>query len=312
MQTAVNKATKILVTGATGSVGSYVVRELQERGASVRAFVRDTGKAAKMLGDALGENVELASGDFSDAASVRRALEGVEGVYLACANDPRQVEYETGVIDAAWEAGVRRIVKLSALGAGVGSPVAFWDWHGKIEEHLRVSGLPAVVLRPAFNMTNLLGSAQGVRQAGSLFAPAGGARVAMIDPRDIAAVAAVALTEDGHDGKTYTLTGPEAITFERVAEELSAVAGRRIQFVSVPDEAARQSMIEQGLPEFVAGQIVAVFGFLRRGDQNRVTDAVRALTGHEPGGFAGFARDHAGLFRHAGDVGDEVFARSSP
>jgi uncharacterized protein YbjT (DUF2867 family) len=250
----------------------------------------------------LGDGVELVSGDFSNPESRRRALEGVEGVFLACANDPRQVEYETGVIDAARQAGVRRIVKLSALGAEIGSPVAFWDWHGRIEEHLLTSGIPAVVLRPTFSMTNLLGSADAVRHAGSLFAPANGARVAMIDPRDIAEVAAVALAEDTHDAKAYTLTGPEAITFERVAEELSAAAGRRVEFVAVPDEAARQGMIEQGMPEFVAGEIVKVFGFLRRGDQDRTTDTVRALTGREPRGFAEFARDHAGLFGHVQEV----------
>jgi uncharacterized protein YbjT (DUF2867 family) len=289
---------KMLVTGATGNVGSGVVRELQGRGVSVRAFVRDPDKAAAMLGD----GVELVSGDFSNPESMRRALEGVEGVFLACANDPRQVEYETGVIDAARQAGVRRIVKLSALGAEIGSPVAFWDWHGRIEEHLLTSGIPAVVLRPTFSMTNLLGSADAVRHAGSLFAPANGARVAMIDPRDIAEVAAVALAEDTHDAKAYTLTGPEAITFERVAEELSAAAGRRVEFVAVPDEAARQGMIEQGVPEFVAGEIVKVFGFLRRGDQDRTTDTVRALTGREPRGLAEFARDHAGLFGHVQEV----------
>jgi uncharacterized protein YbjT (DUF2867 family) len=289
---------KMLVTGATGNVGSRVVRELQGRGVSVRAFVRDPDKAVAMLGD----SVELVSGDFSNPESRRRALEGVEGVFLACANDPRQVEYETGVIDAARQAGVRRIVKLSALGAEIGSPVAFWDWHGRIEEHLLTSGIPAVVLRPTFSMTNLLGSADAVRHAGSLFAPANGARVAMIDPRDIAEVAAVALAEDTHDAKAYTLTGPEAITFERVAEELSATAGRRVEFVAVPDEAARQGMIEQGVPEFVAGEIVKVFGFLRRGDQDRTTDTVRALTGREPRGFAEFARDHAGLFGHVQEV----------
>lgn len=289
---------KMLVTGATGNVGSLVVRELQGRGISVRAFVRDPDKAAAMLDD----GVELVFGDFSNPESVRRALEGVEGVFLACANDPRQVEYETGVIDAARQAGVMRIVKLSALGAEIGSPIAFWDWHGRIEEHLRASGVRFVVLRPTFNMTNIIGSAEAVRHTGSLFAPADGARVAMIDPRDIAAVAAIALAEDTHDGKTYTLTGPEAITFERVTEELSAVAGRRVEFVAVPDEAARQGMIEQGMPEFVAGQIVAVFGFLRRGAQDRTTDTVRALTGREPRGFAEFTRDHAGLFGHFQEV----------
>lgn len=301
---------KVLVTGATGNVGSHVVRELRERGASVRAFVRNPVEAAKLLGNAPGENVEIAVGDFSDPASVRRALEGMEGVFLACANDPRQVEYETGVIDAAAEAGARRIVKLSALGAEVGSPVAFWDWHGRVEEHLRASGVPAVVIRPTFNTTNLLGSAEGVGREGVLFAPADGARVAMIDPRDVASAAAVALTEAGHDGRTYVLSGPEAITFERVAEDLSAATGRRVRFVAVPDEAARQALVGGGIPDFVAGQIVTIFGFLRRGDQDRTTDAVRVLTGREPRDFAAFARDHAALFRPASTA--EAFAESSP
>lgn len=284
--------TRILVIGATGNVGSQVVRELEARDASVRAFVRDSDRAAEKLG----VGVEIVPGDLSDAASVRRAMVDVDRVFLACANDPRQVEYETNAIDAAREAGVRRIVKLSALGAEVGSSVAFWDWHGLIEEHLQSSRIPAVVLRPAFNMANLLGSAEGVRHAGSLFAPADGASIAMIDPTDVAMVAAVALTEDRHDGRTYTLTGPEAITFEHVAEELSAVAGRRVQFVSVPDEAARQTLVGTGIPEFAAGQIVAVFGFLRQGAQDRTTDTVRALTGRKPRGFGDFARDHALLF----------------
>jgi uncharacterized protein YbjT (DUF2867 family) len=286
---------KVLVTGATGNVGSSVVRELRSRGVPVRAFVRDRGKAAGMLGG----DVELVTGDFADAASVRRAMEGVDRVLVACSNQPRQVEFECGVIDAAREAGMTRIVKLSALGAEVGSSVAFWDWHGRIEEHLAMSGIPAVVLRPTFNMTNLLGSAEQIRQAGSLFVPAGGACVAMVDPRDIAAVAAVALTENAHDGKTYVITGPEAITFERVAEELSVVAGRQIQFVPVPDEAARQALVATGMPEFVAGQIVAVFGILRQGAQDRTTGIVRDLTGREPRCFARFAHDYAQLFRVA-------------
>ena len=290
---------KVLVTGATGNVGSGVVHELRGRGVPVRVFARDADKAARMFGD----GVEILVGDLSDAASVRRAVEGVDSVFLACSNDPRQMEYEIGVIDAAREAGVRRIVKLSALGAEVGSSVAFWDWHGRIEEHLRASGVPAVVLRPGFSMANLLGSAEQIRHAGSLFVPAEGARVAMVDPRDVAAVAAVALTDDEHDGETCTLTGPEAISFDRVAEVLSAAAGRSVQFVPVPDEAALQALVEAGMPEFVAGQIVAVFGVLRQGAQDRTTDAVRAMTGRQPRGFAEFIHDHAGLFRPSDEDG---------
>ncbi len=288
---------EVLVTGATGNVGSGVVRELRGRGVPVRAFVRDAAKATAMFGD----GVEIVTGDFAHAASVRRAMDGVDAVFLACSNQPCQVEFETGVIDAAREAGVRRIVKLSALGAEIGSPVAFWDWHGRIEEHLRASGVPAVVLRPAFSMANLLGWADQIKQTASLFVPAARARIAMIDPGDVAAVAAAALTAKTHDGQTFTLTGPEPITFERVADELSAVAGRRVLFVAVPDEAARQALVGRGVPEFAAVQVVTIMGLLRQGAQDITTGTVRALTGRQPRSFARFARDNARLFQEASD-----------
>jgi uncharacterized protein YbjT (DUF2867 family) len=281
---------KILVTGATGNVGSRVVQELQERGVPVRAFVRDHGKASSMLGN----GVELAVGDFGDPESVRRSMEGVEGIFLACSNQPRQVDYENRVIDEAKEMGVRRIVKLSALGAEVGSPVAFWDWHARIEEHLQSSGIPFVILRPSFSMSNLLASAEAVQYTGKLFVPAGEVGISMVHPQDVAAAASVGLI--GHEEETYTLTGPEAITFEGVADHLSKAVGREIEYLNVPDEAALQGMIEQGLPEFVAAQIVAVFGVLRGGGQERTTGTVQSLTGREPRGFAEFAREHARLF----------------
>jgi uncharacterized protein YbjT (DUF2867 family) len=283
----------ILVTGATGNIGSRVIGELQKQNVSVRAFVRDPNKAKAMLG----EGVEVAVGDFADALSVRRALENVESVFLACSNDPRQVEYETGLIDEAVAAGVRRIVKLSALGAEIGSPVAFWDWHGKIEQHLRASDVPSVVLQPSFMMTNLFAGAEGIRHQGMLFAPAEGARISMIHPHDVAAVAAVALTGDGHDRQTYVLTGSEIITYEKVAKELSAATGEHIPFVAVPDEAAQQAMVASGLPEFVAEQITAVFGALRRGAYNQTSDTVQKVTGNVPRTFAQFAHDHTNFFQ---------------
>ena len=283
---------KVLVTGATGNAGSRVVGKLRDLGVPVRAFVRDAGRAAAVLGD----GVEVAVGDFANAASVRRALDGVEGVFLACANVPSQVEHETTVINAVAGAGVRRIVKLSALGAEVGSPVAFWDWHGRIEDHLRASGVPAVVLRPTFFTTNLLGAAEQVRHEGALFAPTEGARISMIDPEDVAAVAAAVLAGAGRTGETHVLTGPEAITYGRVAEDLSAVLGRNIRFVPVPDGAVRESLVGAGMPEFVAGQLVGMFGALRAGAHDTTTDAVRMLRGRKPRGFAAFARDHAEAF----------------
>jgi uncharacterized protein YbjT (DUF2867 family) len=282
----------IVVTGATGNAGSEVVRALIARGARVRAFVRDPGKARAVLGG----DVELAVGDFADPRSVRAAVEGADALLLSCADDPGRVGWETAAIDAAVAAGVRRIVKLSAMAAEPGSPVAFWDWHGQVERHLRASGAGWVILRASWYMTNLLAAAPQVAAEGCLYAPAGEARIAMIDPRDVGAAAAEVLSSPGHEGHTYLLTGPRAITYAEVAAELSAATASTVEFVDVPGDAARQAMIGDGLPGFVAGQLVAMFDRLRQGAGAQVTDAVETLTGSAPRDFAAFAADHARLF----------------
>ena len=285
----------ILITGATGTVGSEVVKAVRERGARVRAFVRDPDKAREQLGG----GVELAIGDFADPPSVRAALDGADEVFLSCADDPRRVEWETSAIEAAAAAGVRRIVKLSAATAELGSPVAFWDWHARVEQHLSESEIASVILRPSWYMSNLLASSPQVSGEGRLYAPAGEARIAMIHPRDVAAAAAAVLTTEGHDGRTYVLTGPEAITFARVAAELSAATGSEVEFVHVPDEGARQAMVQGGLSDFVAEQIVTSFALLRQGVAKQVTGTVESLTGTPARDVGAFARDHACLFASA-------------
>jgi uncharacterized protein YbjT (DUF2867 family) len=293
---------KILVTGATGTVGAHLVRVLRERGAQPRAFVRDRDKAASMLG----QEVELAVGDFADRGSIERALRGTEGMFLACGNVPGQIEHESAAIDAAKTAGIGAVVKLSGPRPAVDSPLLFERWHATIEHHLLRSGLPWVLLRPSAYMTNLLAFAETIAQTGKVFAPAGSAEIAYVDPRDVAAAAAAALVNDGHVGGTYTLTGPEAITYDRIAQQLSAASGRTIEYVDVPDEAARHAMREAGLPAMMAEAIVDVFGSYRAGSQSRTTDGVRALTGREPRTFAQFARDHAPLF------GADAIANGAP
>jgi uncharacterized protein YbjT (DUF2867 family) len=285
----------ILVTGATGNAGSQVVRALLERGREVRAFVRDPDTVHGLFDDA----AELALGDFADPWSVRAALEGVEEMLLSCADDPRRVEWETSAIDAAAAAGVHRIVKLSTVGAEPGAPVAFWDWHGRVEQQLRASGVPAVILRSTYYMSNVLAAAEQVSSEGRIYAPAGEARIAMIDPRDVGAAAAAALTGASDDRENYVLTGPEAITYAEVADSLARATGRAVEFVDVPDEGARQAMIEAGMPDFVAEQFVKVFGQLRQGVAERTMNSVESLTGSPPRSFAEFARDHASLFAPA-------------
>jgi uncharacterized protein YbjT (DUF2867 family) len=283
---------KTLVTGATGTVGTHLMRALSERGAKPRGFVRDKAKGVR----AHGPDAELAAGDYGDPDSVRAALDGIDQVFLTCGNHPAQVGWENTVVDAAVAAGVRRIVKLSALGAQTGSPVAFFDAHGRIEDHLRAAGIASVLLRPAFTMSNVLAGAPGVRQAGAFFAPAAGAKVAMIDPRDIAEVAALVLSTEGHDGRAYELTGPAAVTFDDVVADLSAVLGRQVGFVPVPDGDAVAQFVAAGAPEWFATNVVRQFGLLRQGSQNQVLDTFRALTGREPRTLGEFIRDHAAAF----------------
>jgi uncharacterized protein YbjT (DUF2867 family) len=282
----------ILVTGATGSAGSEVVRALMERGAPVRAFVRDPVTARRKLRD----GVHVVPGDFADPRSVLAALAEVDVLFLSGADDPRRVGWETDLIDAASAAGVQRIVKLSGIGAAPDSPVGPWAWHGQIERHLLGSGVPAVMLRASFFMSNLLAGARQIAEGGSLAAPAGDAKIAMVDPRDVGVCAATVLTTAGHEGRAYVLTGPQAVSFAEVARAIASVAGREVAYLPLSDEAARQGLIETGIPDPVAQQIVAVFAALRGGAGAKVTDTVQSLTGRPPADVAAFFGRHAHLF----------------
>jgi uncharacterized protein YbjT (DUF2867 family) len=281
----------VLVTGATGNVGAGVVRELAPRDVRVRALVRDAAVAASRL-----PGVAAVVGDFEDSASLQRAMDGVATVLVSSRNHPRQAEHEIAVIDAAARAGVRRIVKVSSIGAEPGSSLAFWDAHGRSERHLWGAGVPAVVLRPNFYMTNVFGAADTIRADGRIFAPAAGARIAMVDPRDVSAVAAITLTESGHEGRTYTLSGPAAIGYDDLAATLSWVTGDGVAFVDVPEAGARHGMVAAGMPEWFVDQMLTLFGKLREGAAAEVTGTVQDLTGHPPRSFEGFARDHARMF----------------
>jgi uncharacterized protein YbjT (DUF2867 family) len=281
----------ILVTGATGNVGAHVVGQLRGRGAAVRAFVRDPGRAAARLGP----DVELAVGDFADATSLRRAMRGVDRVFLTAADGPDHVAHETAVIDAAAAAWVQRIVKLSTIGADLDSPIVFSEAHARIEQHLRDCPVPSVVLNSNFFMSNVFAAADSVTSAGRIFAPAGDAKIAMIDPRDVAAAAVTVLLDDGHEGRAYTVTGPQAVTYTDVAADLTEATGTSISFVNVSDDQARNQMLAAGAPDWFADTLVVLFAELRRGIASATTDTVHRLTGQPPRHFSEFAHDH----RHA-------------
>ena len=285
----------ILVTGATGKVGSQLIEQLTVAGEPVRALVCDPEKAAR----ALPEKVELARGDLDDVASIAAALEGVERLFLLAPPTQNLVDLERNVLTAARDAagGVGHIVKLSAIGADPTAAQFVVREHGRGEAAVRETGVPFTFLRPNFFMQNLLGVAAQIKASGAIHQPGGEQRASHIDTRDIAAVAAAILMDPKkHAGQTYTLTGPQSLTFSEVADTLSRVVGRPVKYVDVPRDMAKAAMIAGGMPPWYAEAISELMDDYRAGKMSMVSDDVERVTGRKPRTLEQFAQDHRAAF----------------
>jgi len=283
----------ILVVGATGTVGSEVVRQLRTVGQDVRALVRTAEKASAAEAD--GATAVL--GDVAQPDSLGPALEGIDHVFLVLPGAEDQVRLESNVIDAVKAAGDIHLVKLSVIGADPDAPVRFGANHGKIEQALAASGVPHTLLRPNDFMQNSFGWAAMIQDDGRVYAPNADAQISSVDVRDIAAVAVAALTQEGHEGKTYELTGPEGLTRREQVAKVAAATGRDIELVPVSNEQARDSMLEAGYPEFAVGGLYELFEHVYDpGYAAGLQPGVREATGEEPRSWEDFARDHAQVF----------------
>jgi uncharacterized protein YbjT (DUF2867 family) len=282
----------ILVTGATGTTGSEIVKQLSALGIYVRALVRNREKAAKLVGP----NVEIVMGDLDKPETLDTALSGVERALLLPANTPQQVEQERNFIEAAKRAGTRHVVKFSVFGANVSSSARIARWHGQTEKLLEESGIPFTHLRPNFFMQNLLWFAPTITAEGVFYLPLKDAKVSLVDIRDIAAVAVKTLTEEGHEGKTYTITGPEALTFEEVAEKLAAATGKKVTYTNVSPQDFKQSLLTWGLPEWYADDLNDLYKEVASGYNLQVTNVVADVAHKQPISFDQFARNHAHVF----------------
>jgi uncharacterized protein YbjT (DUF2867 family) len=282
----------IAVAGATGTTGSEVVAELLRRGADVRALTRDPKKATTILGP----EVQIVAADFERRDTLDVAFQGIEAVYLLAPDSPRMVRQERNLMEAAAAAGVRRIVKQSALGADPGSPIHFLRWHAESERRLQTSGLTATILQPNFYMQNLFDFAPSIVADGCFHAPMKAGRLSMVDGRDVAAVAAAVLTEDGHAGATHVITGPKALSFAEAAEELSSALGTKVRYVDLPPEDARQGMLEGGMPRWLVDDLIWMFQAFSEDRGAMVTDVVRRIGKREPRTFAEFLRDNTATF----------------
>jgi len=281
----------VLVTGATGSVGRDVAKRLSEKGVSVRAVVRDQAKARKQFGS----NIALAPFDFENEQTFSGALEGVEKVFLLPPLLPNQLEVTNVFVDAAKRAGVRHIVKLSAIGVDDETRPTPIKWHGANEQHIRESGVAFTFLRPNSFMQNFF--TYFPPRNGAIYLPWGNGTASFVDTRDIASVAAKVLTSDGHEGKIYTLTGPATLGIAEVARILSEMTGREFKYVDVPEAAARDGMLQAGVPPWQVELVLELHAINKQNRWSAVTSDVEKVTGTPPTDFAQFARDHADKFR---------------
>lgn len=281
----------ILITGATGKSGREIVAQLSAAGARLRALVRDPTKAG-WLAELPG--VEIVQGDLGKPETLGAAFAGVERALLLPAPAPSSVAEQSNFIEAAVRAGTPHVVKFSAVGADAGAAEGFARWHGLGEEQLQASGLAYTILRPALFMQELLNSWGGQR---TIYLPMGDMRQAPVDTRDIAAVAVKTLTEDGHAGRTYEITGPEALTYTEIAAQISAATGEQVTYVPISFEQFRQSLASAGLPAWLVAALVDLNQKLAAGVGSEVTNVVREVARKEPITFAEFAREHAQQFK---------------
>ena len=279
----------ILVTGATGKVGSEAVRLLRQRDVPVRAMVRDPGKAAPLAA----AGAEVARADLDEPGTIDTALAGADTVILVSPAVPAQ---ELNVVASAVRHGVKHVIKVTS-NASADSPIARRRAQTEIEAGLAASGLAHTLLRANAFMQNTLALAPAIKRTGGFGSSAGAGQVGMVDARDVAAVAAELATEpQAHAGRTYWLTGPALITYADVAAALSEVLGRPVQYRPVSFTEDRAAMVQAGLPAPVAEMNAQAFSLIAEGDAAWLSQDVPALLGRPARSFAQFAADFAPAF----------------
>jgi len=216
---------------------------------------------------------------------------------LISSSDPTMLEVQSNFIDAAAAAGIEHVVKLSGIMPDLDSPFRFARMHGEIERRLEASGMAFTHLRAGEFMHAYFRQVPSIVAQGRLLLPMEDARIASIDVGDIAEVAATVLTGSGHEGATYPLTGPEALSMADVAGKLSAATGNRIEYVNVAPEQATSAQLAAGMPPFTAEALAELFAERRKGKEAQVSPLVQTILGRPATSFDEFAVRHAAIFR---------------
>ncbi|ASZ12298.1 SDR family oxidoreductase [Chitinophaga pendula] len=288
-----NKQPRILITGATGNIGTVLSQQLATWGIPFTAMVRSAEDSSRF--DAI-PGASTVVGDFDKPEQLKTILTGFDKAFLLTNSSEKAEQQQKQFVQAAIVAGIKHIVKLSQWEADINSPVRFLRYHAAVEAAIRQSGISYTFLRPNLFMQGLLGFRDLIIHQQQFFASLGDAPVSLIDIRDIAAVAAAALTQEGHTNKTYSLTGPEALSHQQMAEILSEETGKTIQFHNVPGATLKGALLSAGFPEWQAEGLIEDYDHYGRREAEQVTNDIQQVTGQPPRTFRQFVHEHKNLF----------------
>ncbi|MGN7989775.1 SDR family oxidoreductase [Pedobacter sp. 22226] len=283
----------ILVTGATGSVGSALAEQLAFENIPFRALVRSLDKAGNLKRL---KCAEIVTGDFNDKQSIVNALAGIEKVFLLSNSSEAAESLQCNFVDAVMESNVKHIVKLSQFAADMNSPVRFLRYHAAVEQKIKDTGLQYTFLRPNLFMQGLLGFADPIKYQQQFFATAGDAKISLVDTRDIAAVALQALVSRDTESKIYNITGPEALSHNDIAEILSEILEKEIKYINVSDEELKAALLQAGFPSWQAAGLIEDYAHYARGEAAMVSHDVMEVTGKAPGTFTNFVKEYRSAF----------------
>ena len=282
-----------LVSGATGNTGSGVAASLLAKGQRVRALVRDEAKAAGLRE----QGAEVAIVDLDRPETLNDdLLDGVTSVYFVTWNGPSALQQSRNLLETITRSGAApHIVRLAAFGTSQSRIISEL---AKCEDDLKASGLPWTILEPTFFMQNVMMAASTVQGQGAVYFDWGSGKAGMIDLRDVVecAVSVLAGESGAVEGETFVLTGPAAIGFADVADVLSRVIGRTVEYVPVSHEAASEAMLGMGVPEWIVKGYAELSTGFGDGFADLTTGNVQRLSGKKPRSFEQFARDYAEVF----------------
>lgn len=279
----------ILVLGATGNTGSEVVRQLQQTGADFGVMVRNTNSTATMNL----QPYQVREGNFTDVAAMEKAMQGVKRIYVSMPIHQDNKLWVENVIAAAKAANVEHVVKLSGMGAKSDAGSEIIRTHVVTDDLVKASGLAWTIIQPNSFFQNLFGSLATINAMGKFFLPLGDAKQSVVDIRDVAAVIVESLIGEGHDGQTYLLSGPEALTFAQQAEVISQASGKPIEYVAISEQDAAAAMKEAGMDEWFTNALAEIMAWFGTGAYTEVTDTVERVTGKPARNFNDFANEFA-------------------